>query len=119
MAGASQTVFAFAVPFVVGRVAEFALGTQWGKDLATSTGNAQLASDEGRHLVRRYSGAAAAAAATLAFVMGRLPSERSAAKADRVQMVTYASEILLAAGALLKVGADYLKDRQVMTSKAG
>jgi hypothetical protein len=119
MAAGSQTLFAFAVPFVVGRVAEFALGTHWGKNLATSSGNPQLATSEGRHLVRRYSGTAAAAAATLAFTLGRLPSERSAAKVDRVQMVYYASELLLAAGALLKVGADYLKDHRQMPSSAG
>lgn len=109
-----SSLLAFALPLVVGRMMDFALGTRWGRDLVASRGNASLATPEGRRLVRKYSGAAAAAAGALAFTLGRFSGERKGPRPDNAQTVAYVAELLLAAGALLKVASDYLKDRKKM-----
>jgi hypothetical protein len=110
----SSSLAAFAIPLVVGRALEQLLKTSLGREAAEAIGNPQLATVEGRQLVRKYAGTAAAVAfgAVVTFTQGRaLLGPR---RADRVQTTTYLSEIFLAAGALFRVASEYMRDRQTL-----
>ncbi len=102
------------MPLVVGRLIEIVLTTPPGKRLADATGNPGLASAEGRRIVRKYSGAAAAVAFGAALALARPPAEQAAKPRGKMETVRHLSELLLAAGALLKVAVDFAHDRQEM-----
>lgn len=105
------------MPIAVGRILEFALGTSWGQDAAARLGNPSLATDEGRRLVRQYSAGAAAAALTLAVALGQGRGGTRDRRPDRVETTGYMSELLLAAGALLKVASEFMRDRRKLEQK--
>ncbi|MHB1133965.1 MAG: hypothetical protein ACYC4L_16485 [Chloroflexota bacterium] len=119
MSDAARSVIAFALPLAVGRLLEYALGTSWGRDLVVRRGSPELASPEGRQVVRKYSGAAAAAAAALAFTAGRFGGAKETRRPDGEATLNNVAELVLAAGALLRVWADYAKDRKQAVSRIG
>ena len=112
MSDATRSVIAFALPLAVGRLLEYALGTAWGRDLVAKRGSPELATPEGRAVVRKYSGAAAASAAALAFTAGRFGGAKGEARQGGEATLTNVAELVLASGALLRVWADYAKDRK-------
>lgn len=113
MSGFGRSVAAFVLPLAIGRALEIALGTPWGRNLAEATGNPSLATPEGRSLVRKYSAAAAAVALGVNITFGG----RRGPGRDRLKTMGDLSELLLAAGALIKVGVDYVHDRREVESK--
>lgn len=117
MSDVGKSLAAFVVPLAVGRLIEFTLGTRLGKDLAEATGNPSLATPEGRHIIRKYSGAAAAIALGAALTLGRRPDARRGAPRDRVETLGLLSEALLSAGALIKVAVDYMRDKREMEQR--
>jgi hypothetical protein len=110
----SSSLAAFAFPLVVGRALEQLLKTSLGKDAAEAIGNPQLATVEGRQLVRKYAGTAAAVAFGAAVTVNQGRALLGPRRADRVQTITYMSELLLATGALFRVASEYMRDRQTL-----
>ncbi|MHB1414861.1 MAG: hypothetical protein ACYC1C_06380 [Chloroflexota bacterium] len=112
MSEVGQSILVFAGPLAIGRIFELVFRTPWGKDLAQATGNSSLTTDEGRRIIRRYSGAAAAIALGLAFVLRQRPTGKPRPQRDRVETFRLFAELLLSGGALLKIVADYTEDRR-------
>lgn len=117
MRGPARLLLILALPLVIAKVLEVFLSSGAGRRLTVNRGMAELTTEEGVSMAKKYGAAAAGALGVAATAL----ANRSEVIPDGViedQRVSTAAvvqdtaELLLATGALAKVVGDFLRDRE-------
>jgi hypothetical protein len=115
--GPARLLIVMVLPLVIGKVLELFLSSSPGKSVARKAGVAELTTDEGIEMAKRYAAAAGGAVSMAATALTKPVTQASPALPNPRNMAYSAvaqdtAELLLATGALVKVVGDFLKDRE-------
>ena len=125
MGGTVRLLLTFALPFVIGKVVELALGTSPGQKLATKSGWGELTTPDGINVASKYATAAVGALALIYTTLSARREYKGELTAGTVPVATNAAiavdagEILLAVGGIVKVVGDFMQDRNTLRLKGG
>ena len=122
MKGPARLLVVLVLPLIIGKVLELFLSSSPGKSVARKAGVAELTTEEGIEMAKKYAAAAGGAVSMAATALTRpvspatnpLPNPRNMAYSAVAQDT---AELLLATGALVKVVGDFLKDREQLKVK--
>ena len=122
MRGPARLLLVLALPVVLGKFLEMFLSSKPGKALASKTGQAVLATDEGVDLAKKYAMASAAALGTAATAFAgnvnpplqSLPNPKTMSMAAVIEDT---AELLLATGAVVKVVGSFIRDKEKLRAK--
>lgn len=114
-----NVVLILAAPFVVASIIATFLGTKTGKSFAEKLGNPELATMEGRAVVKKYTQGFTGLALTT-FARMKSKDDRAAAKELGWSYLTSdVAELCLATGALLKVVSSFLEEHAELKRAQG
>jgi hypothetical protein len=117
--GPARLLVVLVLPLIIGKVLELFLSSSPGKAVARKAGVAELTTEEGVEMAKKYAAAAGGAVSMAATALTKpasspLPNPRNMAYSAVAQDT---AELLLATGALVKVIGDFLKDREQLKVK--
>ena len=122
MKGPARLLVVMVLPLIIGKLLELFLSSSPGKSVARKAGVAELTTEEGIDMAKKYAAAAGGAVSMAATALTKpvtqasppLPNPRNMAYSAVAQDT---AELLLATGALVKVVGDFLKDREQLKVK--
>lgn len=116
MRGPSRLLFLLVLPFVIGKALEMFLPSRAGRAAASRVGQPELATEAGVEMATQYLSASAQAATG---AVSALRGERVTARRGGAAAITEdTAELLLAAGAAVKIVSSFLRDRERLRARA-
>ncbi|MBI3968977.1 MAG: hypothetical protein HY329_25335 [Chloroflexi bacterium] len=117
----ATTAIILASPFVVASVVTTFLGTGTGKRLARKIGNPELATMEGRAVVKKYTqGITGLAVTTYARLATKEPNRiQRASGVDWSNLTSDVAELCIATGGILKVVSSFIEERNELRRADG
>lgn len=122
MKGPARLAVILLLPIVIAKVLDIFLNSGAGRKLASKSGYAELTTDEGVEMAKKYTAAGAAALGTAVTALGNraqlVPNAPPNLKRlSMAAVIQDTAELLLATGAVVKVVGDFMRDREELRVK--
>ncbi|TAK24755.1 MAG: hypothetical protein EPO26_05970 [Chloroflexota bacterium] len=116
MRGPTRLLILLVLPFVIGKALETFLTSRAGRAVANRAGQPEMATEAGIEMAKQYVSASAQAATG---AVSALRGERVTARRGGVAAIAEdTAELLLAAGAAVKIVSSFLRDRERLRARA-